>query len=241
MFQELTRSRTNECVSDLQLDAWFADELDPDLVGSLEAHIKACDRCRARRGSLADARAEFLLRWPLAPAVPARVKRPRSWAWSGSAVSMLAAAAVVLLVLWKDPEEAGTRTKGKDQIGFFVKHGEQVREGYADMEISRGDSLRFVHSTNEKRYLAVISRDAQGQCSTYFPSDAIAVAVGPGQNIPLPVSVELDETLGPEKIYAVFCGQPFAVEHYLQQLRMGRATLEADSGCTVRMMRLFKK
>ena len=52
-------------------------------------------------------------------------------------------------------------------------------------------------------------------------------------------SVKLDEALGPEQIWAIFCDEPFEVAPLTRRLKRGGG-LEVGSGCTVDRLDIIK-
>jgi hypothetical protein len=137
-------------------------------------------------------------------------QRSRWIALGGGAV--VAAAAVLLLL--RRPEDPGeTRVKGGGtRLSFYVKHDGVVRVGGADEPVFAGDALRFAYTTREARYFAVLSLDGAHHASVYYPPSPVAVRAPPGVNVALPSSTVLDEALGVETLYGIFCPDPFELE-----------------------------
>lgn len=242
-----TRTRAPECLSDFTLDSWLSGELAAPVVLACERHLETCERCQARRERLAAERDAYVLAqpaWAFAVAQPAEQKsaepKPselkrhgpkRAVRWATRLVPALAAAAALALsFLPREPEGSGERAKGGERIGFMVKHGATVRRGQALDVVHPGDQLRFVYSCPEPRYLAVVSLDAKGHVSTYFPEGPRAARVAPGTDRPLPSAVELDDTLGLEKVVAWFCREPIEIAPLIEEAKRGR--LDERPSCT---------
>jgi hypothetical protein len=176
--------------------------------------------------------------------LPARPNRwRRLWPPLGAALAV-GAAALVLVARAPGPptpEQAppeGTRIKGAARIGFFVKHGDQVRRGGPEEAVNPGDLVRFTSTSAQPAHLTIIGVDAAGTVSVYFPVNGGADDVAAGEEIELPRAVALDGTLGPETVHAYFCARPLDAA----ALESARAALRAHptvtpppppfSGCT---------
>jgi hypothetical protein len=167
-----------------------------------------------------------------------REKRTSLWLFVGGGV--IAAAAALLLFIRS--EDSGVRLKGGgSSLGFFVKHEDAVRPGGSDEPVEPGDVLRFVATTREPRYLAVLSIDAKGLASVYYPEGPSAVRVETGKNVALPLSTVLDETLGRETIYGVFCLTTFETEPVRRSLEAAPTHVTAPRGCEVDVLHVRKE
>jgi hypothetical protein len=243
------------CISDLRFDEWDAGELPESDAAEFAAHLRGCARCTARRAARDGQASAFLARanapgvrkqtrapthGGLAPAARFATAPPRGrgiWVAAGGAA--LAAAAALSLVHAPDIS-VGQRTKGGEQIGFFVKRGDAVFEGQNGQRVRAGDRLRFVVSTPAARYLAVFGRDSSGAVSTYYPTAGLPERVGPGRQIELESSVELDEARGTERIFALFCEEPVNTAKVTGDLRL-RGSLQSAADCTVDVIELVKE
>lgn len=184
-------------------DCWSRLECDQRLQGELgadrAAHAASCARCTALLATHRDERAMF--------AVPLALPPPRRARWI--AASLVAALCAAWLV-GHDHESPETRTKGKPAIGFYVKHGDAIRRGAPGDVVFPRDALDFVASSDRPAYLAILSRDGAGTISVYYPDGPITAPIAAGADQLLPLSVRLDDVLGPEQLYGVFCDQPVA-------------------------------
>jgi len=143
-------------LSTFALDALALDALAPPEREAAEAHLAACERCRADRDAGAAARAHFTV-----VVLPRTVPRPRRrWAWFG--VPALAAAVILCVVMWHAPaatESPVLGVKGGPALQIFVAHEDSVFALQDGETLAAGDRLRFVAEPNGARYLLVASID----------------------------------------------------------------------------------
>jgi hypothetical protein len=237
-----TRKRPEGCISDLRFDHWLAGELDAREASELAGHVSGCVRCTARKGELELERGQFLA---AAPALRADASKPAGRAkraWLAPAAGGLAlAAAVLLAVMPRGGEEPGTRRKGSDRIGFFVKRGEQVTRGEVGEHVRPGDSLRFTYTSARAQHLAILSLDSAQHASVYFPDAPRALALPAGSDSALPASVELDDSLGTERIIGLFCDSAIELEPVRARLARERTSFSAPSGCSKHELVIVKE
>ena len=257
------------CVSDLRFDRWYAEELEAPESRALEAHLRDCVRCQQRNQELRVQAEAFLQRYPLPigigsggrVVVPSGGKPPRlsRWvfAWMSGALA-LATAVVWLVVLPKrdgafsrqvaesisraetsDEASSATRLKGGARLGFFVKRDGRVIRGHDGFTVHPGDRLRFSVTTLEPRHVAILSRDGKGVVSECYPGGGRSRKLAVSHDELLDSSVELDDTLGNERIIAVFCDEPFEVAPLAA--RLGRdGTLDAGVHCSLDSLEIRK-
>jgi len=252
--------RELSCVSDLGLNEWRAGELSPARAAEVEAHLRQCARCRECDADREREHQAFLDAVPSFAALAASLGRPdvntlvslpsdaarlpppvakrarlRSLGWLGAAMS-----AAALLVWFGRPEVApGTRAKGAPQIDFFVKRGARVIRREPEQLLRAGDLLRFTVFSDRPRYLALLDHDPHG-ARIYYPEGQLAKLQSAGWAVPLDFSVELDDSVGPERIYAVFCPEAFAVEPLRAELaRAGE--LRPPDGCQLDAIEIRKE
>lgn len=246
-------------LTDLELDEWAAGELSPSDQQRCEAHVAECAACRARKLALAQASAAFYAQAPDFPALARRVKGMRAapskrvgatqaarsrrpWRWL--APPLLAACAAIGFIALQPtvhaPVASETRSKGKPRLGFFVKRGEEITRGDTGTPVYPGDALRFVYSIDRPYYLAIYSADARG-VSVYFPNSQLAHQLTVGQDVALDFSVELDDTVGRERLIGLFCPEAFAVERVQSALTSTSSLPDALAGCQRVELQLNKR
>jgi hypothetical protein len=236
MLTDLRTERSEACLSDLGFDEWHAGELDPDTENRASEHVTSCERCRIRKARLDAQRAQFIERSPSAPARKENVAPRRLGvvirAFAGAALS---AAALVALFIAFSPgsREQGDRVKGSHRLGFFVRRGEDTLEGMPGQRVFPGDQLRFVVTMREAAHVAVLSRDGAGKASVYFPTTGThAQRLAESAARPLDGAIELDDTLGRERILGVFCPESFELEPLRRALE-AQAELRPPAGCAL--------
>ena len=189
------------CLSRLHCDQLLNGELTDreDLL----RHPATCPRCSALLDEHRRERASF--------ATPLRTPRhvPR---WTIGLASAAAALALWLIVPRPDEPAPATRSKGKPALGFYVKRDGQVRRGGTGEIVFPHDALDFTVSTDHSGFVAILSIDGARHASVYYAAGATAAAIGAGQDQVLPLSVLLDDVVGPERVVGVFCERAIAVD-----------------------------
>ena len=170
-------------------------------------------------------------------------------------------AAAVLLWVGRG-EDVGsleqTRSKGAGHLRYYVREGKGVQEGMRGQEgkhvqeragvhigqdgdvLRPGDAIRFAVTLDQPAYVAVLSVDGEGKASVYFPTKRRAQRVEAGSNVLLPLSTELDDALGQEVIYGVFCQSPMLLEPIRSRLATeGESAI--PQGCKVETVSFSKE
>jgi len=226
-----SRSRAEGCLSDLRIDRWVRGELASDDEAGARQHLAGCDACRARVGEIEAARASFRTSAP--PLTRPRPRRRRWTAWTvGASTALAAAAALVLFLQPRGPD--GTRLKGGGRgVAFFVEHAGRVRRGQAGELVAPGDKLQLTYSSATPFYGAILSVDGARRRSRYFPDEPRAARLDAGQDRSFPISTVLDEVLGKETLFVLFCDEPIALDP-------AEAALAAP-GCHVERLEIEKR
>jgi hypothetical protein len=225
------------------LDELGAGELSPEAQQRCEAHLAECSACRARKLALEHANATFYAAAPdlgtlsriaaaRSASEPAGRRAPTKVGWIAAPL-LAACAALGFLAVQKPPlpaPSADTRTKGAARLGYFVKRGETVTRGEGTTVVHPRDAVRFVYSVDRAYYLAIFSADAHG-VGVYFPSTRSAQLITAGQDVALDFSVQLDDTLGRERVTALFCPEPFEIDPVQSALSSGSALPASFASC----------
>lgn len=256
MLNELRRALPEGCISDLAFDEWRAGELDSETVESYEEHLEHCEHCQQRHDVI-EAQAEaFLEKFPsldktrtdVSREVVTLRRRRSRWLGYASGVLTLAAVAVAFLLVLRPPSGGGeaknsafrVRSKGGSHIGFFVKHGTEVRRGSDGQVVHPGDQLRFTVTSRALRHVAILSLDGAGVATVYYPRGSSSEALAKLRDQALDSSVKLDDTLGQETIWGIFCDAAFELEPLRQELEQ-RGRLPPLPECTIDELSIVKE
>jgi hypothetical protein len=93
-----------------------------------------------------------------------------------------------------------------------VKRGEAVTLAGPGEVVQPGDALRLSYTTDRAGFLAIVAVDGARMASVYYPAGPRAARIEPGKDAPLDASVVLDDVLGPETAYGLFCSEPIELE-----------------------------
>lgn len=196
-------------------------------------HLESCASCKAQWQTLSDDQKRFeQFVFPRTlPTVQARVDAERSGffgqlRWTMWVPALGVAAALVMLV-FKGQEtrlenDGYVGIKGQPTLEIFAIRGDggpfAVGPG---VPLHPKDRIRFVVSPAGAKYLLVASRDGAGTFSIYHPFGAQqSQALNDMKaRLDVPGAVELDETLGPERVVAVFSEEPVMAEQVEAALR----------------------
>jgi hypothetical protein len=235
--------KSNACLSDLALDRHRAGELSPEREHDAELHLRGCLDCRERRRSmdavsqayLADARSEQTL-----TRLRRSSRRPASRVSARLLATLAIAAAIGLSLLPIQRESESLRSKGALRFGFFVKRGERVFRGTDGERLRPGDQLRFTVQPARTGHVAILSLDSRGVVDVYYPAVGAPIQVAPReQETALAAAVELDASLGEERIYALLCERPAELAALRSELEQ-KLTLSAPAGCSLETLRIWK-
>ncbi len=242
--------RAEGCLSQYAIDCLVADELVTDVKRGMTAHIESCSRCHQLLMQTSAQKNDFASRTPFEfwrrsaakEAKDGRSRRLVAWVLAGAPVFV---AALVLLVLYMppvhQPNRMAVRSKGRAYLSFVVDHRGRQRIGRPGDAVHPGDRIQLYYSTLGESYLAVFNRDQTNKLTVLFPQKDRAAKIPGGKEVALPFSSELDDVLGTEIFYGVFCASPQKVLVLKKGLggRAGQAL--APSGCTVDRLILRKR
>lgn len=194
-------------VSELSIDRMLAGELAGADEAAMRDHARVCKACGDRLAEAQAVQRELELA-PL-PALP--IARPPKRIAPFVAGLTALAAVLALVLVWPhggSPPHARViepteRTKGRAIAGFFVAHDGDVRRGGVHETVTPGDRLQLFTTTQTPAWFSVVSIDAHGTRSVYIEPRVVE----PGTERLLPLSLELDDSLGDETIVAVFCAE----------------------------------
>jgi hypothetical protein len=232
----MLRSSEQNCGARLiELRSLRAGELSGETKSKLEAHLGGCEHCRARVLELEQEEAYFHANIDVA-AESVRVveqlnapKKPGPWrlpAWISVPAAALALVIVVLVAQPKE-EENGTRLKGAStpraahvELQMYVKDAAGIRAAADGARLREGDAIQFRYDAGGRDYLMVLSVDAGGTISPLYPdAERASIKVSPHGRHVLEGSIILDQTRGPERIFAFFSAAPLTFEEVKRELK----------------------
>ncbi len=176
----------------------------------VEAHLTTCVECLEAAQTAAESRAHFT-RF-VAPRGLRGSRGLRRWwpAWIATPTLALAGL-MVMLMLRPQPrtEDGELGIKGGPLFSTFVRHAGKVAPLGNHATLHAGDELRFVAVSSDLPYLLVCSLDGAGHPSVYYPFGGAASGhIATQTRVELPGSVILDESPGPERLFALFSKAP---------------------------------
>ena len=235
----LERTRAEGCLSDLRLDQLVRDELAPEAAAAARAHLAACAVCQGALARIEGFRAEFSEGLAAVPAA-ASVRPPRRRrAWIAAGGSLLAAAAALVLVGPLRTPRDPWRSKGHGHLHLYVARGNTVRPSASGDVVAPGDRLQFTYTLSQERFFALLERDGRAAVNVFFPDGPSAALLSPGANVSLPRSTILDDVLGEERLYGLFCEQAVKLQPLRDALSAGRVPSAPD--CEVEAFLLEKR
>lgn len=189
---------------------------------------------------------------------PARTSPPmqthRRWLRSaGLAVAPLAAAAALvgLFVIRRGPADVSStdgpggpesvRLKGGPALHVFRLVGERSQRVMSGERLSPGDRLRFVVDLPQKAQVTIVGIERDGTLYTAWPLGASAEGAGlrpAGSGQELPGAVALDQSLGQEPLYLVYCPDATTPPHCTSQ--GATEAPSCQSGCVLQKFMINK-
>lgn len=241
----MTPARTSKPVPNPHLTS---RDLDRALLGdpagpagaAIDRHLGECAACAAelsgRRTDAATFAAAVLPRTLEAATRPAPARFWR-WAARGLLIATPAVTAAVWLLVARPadgpPAEPAAPAllgvKGVPALKVYVRHGDRVR-GAADGDlVAPGDALRFAVDAPGRPYLMFAGVDGAGRATVYHPyHGGASAAVDPAARFELPISVVIDDSPGPERIFLFLSDAPLAAPAVMGALEsLGRAGADA--------------
>ena len=224
------KRRGADCLSDFLLDQWRLDAFEGVAEKDRAAtHLGGCVKCRSRLDefqAVVPPPLDFSSASPACeprPAPPLPLWRRRAF-WLVPVVA--AATAGVLLLPWRHFEE---RSKGGGwQLGVVARSSNgRVSTVSQGAVLAPGDRLRFEVSAPTDAFVSVISLDARGEVTPFVPATGNATAIRAGKRRLLDGAVQLDDSVGPERLVLLACPHALPVA---EAVAAGRAALARAQG-----------
>jgi len=152
-----------------------------------------------------------------------------------ASIALAATAVMVLLPRIKLSHLGTSRTKGQYRMSFDVVSPEGILSD-STTTAHPGDQLQWTVHLTHPIHVAILGRDAAGAVQVYYPQGLFTEYLTTSG--PLPVATELDDVLGDEQIYTIFCDRRVQLTALRKSLET-RATQDL-AHCDVRQHHLRK-
>jgi hypothetical protein len=227
--------KESACPRQFELVQAISGVTQPGKTQAILDHTQACPRCRGIVTQLKHDRHDFLNRHPTdigSAQIIARAhqqkRSSRLALWLAPASAALAALLLVILLLESPQPGPGIRTKGEISLKFYIQQGDQAIPGKSGGIYHENDRIQFVYSSGANRYLFLVSIDDQGKVSNFnHEKKTSSVSIIPGANRVLAGSIILDDSIGPERIFAIFSNQPLRFDQIRQAARSAYTELRS--------------
>ncbi|MGC4117344.1 MAG: hypothetical protein QM765_22845 [Myxococcales bacterium] len=211
-------------LSAFTLDRLLLKSLPEAEASQAHAHLETCESCRALLGQMEADQKRFEARVfaRTLPKVTERARPPalleRLSALWRIAIPLAVASGITVMVAYSvrqpgpgssqvDEPELGI--KGGPTLQIFAARGESVFPVKEGTRLRPQDRIRFVVQRDEgDGFVLVASIDAARKVSVYYPAGGTESAPLEKGRVELPGSIELDETLGTERVFAFFSPKP---------------------------------
>jgi len=189
----------------------------------IDAHLARCARCAEMRASFESHRRE------VAGAAPARApeglkmrlaRLRKPWwrgRWVGATLLVPAALATIAVLTLRGSTQAPHEVapeitvKGGTAFNVVMRRGRRVSPVRAGERLRSGDQIRFVLQHVRYPFVLIASVDGSGHANVYVPYEGkTSVEIQVGDQVEIPGSIVVDESPGPERLFALFSRQPLA-------------------------------
>lgn len=221
-------------LSSMTIDRLLLKSLPEAEANEAKAHLDACEGCRKLFAEMEGDQKKFeaFIFARTLPEVTERAKPPTllerlAAAWR-IAIPVAVAAGVALMVTYsvRQPGPSSNRIdepdlaiKGGPTLQIFAARGESVFPVQEGTRLRPADRIRFVVQRDDADgFLLVASIDAARKVSVYFPAGGAESAPVAKGRVELPGSIELDETLGAERVFAFFSPKPLSASEVQKAL-----------------------
>jgi len=242
----MTATNARGHLSSETIDLLLLSALSSNETNEAKAHIDDCGKCKQRWMELNEDSQKFK-QYVFArtlPAVEARLNESKQGFFSRFKLQFLlpalgvATAAALALTF-----AAGPGTQTEDDIYIGVKGLEPTFEVFAQRQqgasfvvkastpLKPKDRIRFIVSPGQAKYVLVASVDGKGTFSVYHPFGAMESEKLVGKvprRLELGSTVELDDTMGTEKLVVVLSENPVKAEALKAALRESPAAPKID-------------
>jgi hypothetical protein len=203
----------------IDLDLRSLAALSREQISAQDQHLDACPACAGTRAGH-DHVLETLRGAPLEPGLrqllaKRRGRRPLARLWPVLLLPVLGVVALMLVGPRSDLDTKGVApvigVKGAPNVRVFARRGDRVF-AVGGEALAPGDAVRLLFDPPGRPFVLVVSTDGAGKANVYFPYRGQASAsVDPRAVLEIPGSLVLDDTAGPERVFALFSDRPLMV------------------------------
>jgi hypothetical protein len=216
-------------------------------AAEIRGHLSVCASCREYCNTMEREKQGFLAANPIEqvmdrPAQPMNIVRfpvlARYYALAASLIICIGAGYVYLTGM----HTTDSRIKGETMLKVFVKADDGRIEQRGNNTFFTGERVQFLYSCGQKNHFILMSLDSAGSMTTFYPGTGdSAIGLEPGQDVPLPNSILLDDYTGPELFIGVFSEKALLVSTvkrlvegaFLSKATLGSMTLTVPDAETI--------
>jgi hypothetical protein len=196
-------------VDTLTLMSYFAGDLDEITTLQVKKHVDQCPECKSALAKLNQEQTQFLERYPIPPIANETLPKKRITIFNSRPLMALAATLVLVVtagyITMNRTGKDEFRIKGDTNIDMYVQSSNGSPENRKTGLFCPGEKIQFTYSCGAYNNFVLLSSDTSGNISVYFPSSGItSIPLEPGQKLPLPNSIILDNYIGKEVYIALF-------------------------------------
>jgi hypothetical protein len=190
----------------------------------IRTHLLACPSCRQYIETFGSENSSFLASRPFEEIAGSTTETRRAaafrpWRIYALAASLALAVTTGYFFLLQGPSQV-SRIKGAVGLELYVKNAQGEIEKRDQQVYTTGERIQFRYSCAGRNKFILLSIDTAGAITTYYPSQGDSSEVlEPGQDIPLPHSILLDDYNGKELFLGVFSEKRLAAPYVRERLR----------------------
>jgi hypothetical protein len=219
-----------------------------DKAALIRAHLEVCVPCRGYCAALEREKQGFLAANPMEQVMDRPATRPRNIIRFPALARYYALAASLIICLgagyvyMSSIQKPDYRIKGETALTVFVKTGDGSIEQRANNAFLTGERIQFLYSCGAKNRFILLSLDSAGSVTVFYPDTGDStIVLEPGQDVPLPNSILLDDYTGPELFIGVFSEKALLVSTvkrlvegaFLSKAALGSMTLTVPDAETI--------
>jgi hypothetical protein len=206
-------------LSSFHLELARLGEASPADRAFIDEHLRDCAECTEMAAAFEGWRREHASAGGAAARARAgerlRQTRRRRFAWWGTCLLVPVAAGLIIFVsVARHPTplagpEPDIGVKGGAGLVVAARRGDRVFPVRPGEPIHPGDQIRFVLERVRHPFVLIASVDGAGRANVYVPYEGSAsLAVHASDRIEIPGSIIIDDSPGPERLFALISRRP---------------------------------